>query len=120
MSDTNPVAREIIEGVVEHARALERLVECGNGQYQLETLLKVHDWAVAQQRFQVGDTIRVQGGGFPSTHGYSHWNDVWATRPTGVVERISFNGAHLYWSFDVRVDMVPDKVFGFAASQLTF
>jgi hypothetical protein len=110
----------IIDGLIEHARPLAKLIEPGDGEYHLRTLLKVYDWAVAQQPFKVDDVVQVNVGPFERGHGYEPYNDLWLTRPTGVVHSVDYNGAHDYWAFLVRIE-IPGawtKLFNFGDRSL--
>lgn len=111
-------AESIIDSLVEHSQELGRLLQKGNGEWRLRSLLKVYDWAVAQQPFAVGDRVHVVVGPFGRDHGYSPYNEVWASTPAGVVKAVEYNGHYLYWAFTVELDALPSKLFGFGASSL--
>ena len=118
MSDRDHM-QAIVDGLVEHGKAIAKLVQPGDGAYHLNTLLKVHDWAVAQQPYKVGDRVQVNVGPFKVTHGFSPWNHVWIDRPLADVIAVEYNGSHDYWAFLVRVDGIPDKSFNFSAESLS-
>ena len=97
--------RGVIDGVIEHIRAAAALVTPGDGEFHLRTLLKIRDWAVAQQPVQVGDRVRLDAEvDFDAAHGWRPWRELLRPGALGTVEEISFNGVHDYWGATVRFD----------------
>jgi hypothetical protein len=103
---------ELVDNLVEAVRAAEKLVRAGDGEYRLRKLIDVYEWALERQAFKVGDEAVVVADPFPAGHGFAHYNDLWATEPTGEIVGVDFIDG---WVYSVRLDVGGgvDKVFMF-------
>jgi len=116
MADTDAY-RELVDGIVEAARAAEKLVQPGDGEYRLRKLIDVYEWALERLPFKVGDEAIVVAGPFKAGHGFAHYNDLWETEPTGEILDVHFSDG---WVYSVRLDVGDGvhKVFTFGERYL--
>lgn len=117
-------SREIIRQLIEHARAAERLVLPGYGEFHLTQLCDAFDWAVANQPVKAGDrvvVVRLPAGIERPGHGWRPYVDVLnpeAKNPATVLN-VDFYRAHGepqgggVWSASIRFDALPDCSFAF-------
>lgn len=100
----------VIDGIVEHVRAIEKLVQPGDGEFYLRTLLKVYEWALAQQPFRAGDRVKLRHDlDLSSAPGYRPYADLLVEGAPGVVDHIDFNGAWSKWQAGVKFDADEQK-----------
>lgn len=103
-------AEAVIDGIVEHVRAVEKLVQRGDGEYRLRTLLKVWEWALMQQPFQAGDRFKLRHDvDLDNAPGYQHYADFFVEGATGVVVEIDFNGSWSKWQAGIKFDADDQK-----------
>lgn len=108
---------ELIETLGETSRTLSKLMGLGDGQYRLDRLLKIKQWAIDQQPVKVGDIVRITQQAIDRIdrdHGFWHWRQELVDNEHEVVD-VFFNGAYDYWAAHVRCD---DRLFSFNVNVL--
>jgi len=95
----------LVDGLIEENQRPKFRLDPGNGEFQLRTLLKMAEWAVANQPVKVGDIVDLGDwpGTITSSSGWWHWRNHLA-RQSHVVVDVLMNGAYGTWMFKVVVD----------------
>ena len=121
MNTTGRTDAELVAELVETTEHLGRLLQRGYGVFQLETLLAIKEWALAQQPVQTGDRVVVTRDLVSSRAsgwwGYRELLDP-RLRNEGVVESVDFNAHWKVWQASVRFDAKPDGTFSISVSSL--
>lgn len=103
-------AEAIIDGLAEHARAMEKLIQRGSGEFHLRTLLKVYDWALEQQPFKAGDRVKLSHDiDLKNSPGYLGYAQYFVKDSKAVVVEVSFNGAWSIWQAVLKFDAEDAK-----------
>lgn len=108
-----------IAALVEHIGALRKLVEPGNGEFHLRTLLAIKGWAYDHQPYHVGDRVQIaRWVNFDKAPGYRPYAEHLEVGSVGTVEDIGYNLHSGRWSASVRIDSYPDGLFAFGWDSL--
>lgn len=111
---------ELVATLVKSTQDMGRLLQPGNGAFQLQTLLAIKRWAIAQQPVRVSDRVEPA---FPladerRSPGWMPYRDLLRPGNVGVVEAIHFNLHSEAWQAEVRFDSHPDACFSINVARL--
>lgn len=113
MADT---VEDIVEGLIEHVRALDALVRPGAGEHWLRNLLAIRDWALAAQPIHAGDRV-VLAQAPELTGGWQAHGETLVDSAAGHADRVYLSGDGAWYAV-VTFDSAPDFSFALVLDRL--
>lgn len=107
---------DVVEGLIEHIRALDALVRPGAGEHELRTLLSIRDWAMAAQPIHAADRV-VLVHAPELTGGWLAHAETLVDGAAGHADRVYFSGDGAWYAM-VTFDSAPDFSFALVLDRL--
>ena len=111
---------ELVATLVEATQAMGRLLQPGYGAFQLQTLLAIKEWAIAQQPVQISERVEPRFALVDERRnpGWKGYKDLLVPGNVGVVESLDFNAHSKTWQAAVRFDSLVDALFAIGVDRL--